>query len=128
MSQQKENVCPQENENEFEYTDTLDGFLDFITQDTHGRFGTVYHNFENCLRNAYYDMQPENFFNIYKNFINLFDGCCQCDRAFLEGSDEKILYNIKQVYNEAKEVEQNPDDTREPYFVFGLILWLLIWH
>ena len=36
--------------------------------------------------------------------------------------------NQIEVYNEVKESEQNPNDTREPYFVFGLIIWLLIWH
>ena len=109
----------------FDFPDTLYGFLNFITQDETGVF-SKYKNFEKSLKNLYYHTNPNEFCESYKIFVE--EKKNDSNRKYLCGDDKKIKTIIEGIYKIVKSCEKDPSDNRPPYFIFGLILWLNIWH
>ena len=128
-SEMAENCSQMKTEFNRQYPDTPYGFFDFITQDEKGIISEKHREFKNTLKTLYYDSTPEEFEELYNNFIKSGGQKNRINRRFIDGVyGETRLKAIKRIYNTTKVFERNPEDTRDPRFVFILQLWLNTWR
>lgn len=128
-SEMAENCSQMKSEFNTQYPDTPYGFFDFITQDNQGIISEKYLEFGNALNTLYYDSSPEEFEELYNNFIKTGRQENRITRRYIDGLyGETRLKAIKRIYNTTKAFERNPEDTRDPRFVFIRQLWLDTWR
>ena len=111
------------------FPDTINGFLDYITQDENGEIASMHINFRNTLTNIYYNYTPEEFEILYNNFILNHANVNRINRRFLTCIyGETRLNTIKRIYNITKTCEMNEQDARDPRYIFTLQFWLNTWR
>ena len=128
-SEMAENCSQMKTEFNTQYPDTPYGFFDFITQDEEGIISEKHQEFKNTLNKLYYHSTPEEFVELYNNFIKTGGQENRITRRFIDGVyGETRLKAIKRIYNTTRAFERNPEDTRDPRFVFILQFWLNTWR
>ena len=111
------------------YPDTFQGFINFITQDRIGQITQHHRRFNNALYTIYYNMTPGEFYNAYINFLNMINIRERYYRNFLVGFPNETIENcIQRIYNKTHGSHNNPEDHRDPRFVFAMNLWLELWN
>ena len=113
-------------------------FLDFITLDDRGKFNEITQDangnfkgysitFKKSLNNLYYNSNPEEFYKIYKSHVEGRKN--DSKRQYFYGDDKTIKNTIKRIYKNVDErIMMDRSNTRPAYYVFGLNVWLNIWH
>ena len=128
-SEMVENCSQMKTEFNAQYPDTPYGFFDFITQDEEGFISEKQRQFKNALNTLYYHYSPEEFEELYTDFTKSCGQKNRINRRFINGVyGETRLKAIKRIYNTTRAFERNPEDTRDPRFVFVLQLWLDAWR
>ena len=102
-------------------------FLDFITLDDRGEFNKGYSiNFKEALNDLYYNSNPDEFYKIYKSHVEGRKN--NSKRQYFYGDDKTIKKTIKRIYKNVNERMMDRSNTKQAYYVFGLNVWLNIWH
>lgn len=111
------------------FPDTFDGFINYITQDENGGIMQDHSRFNEALHTIYYHMTPEEFCNQYENFVNTLRPQERFYRNFLHGHNYETTENcIKRIYNKTQGSHADPQDIRDPRFIFVLNTWLELWR
>ena len=111
------------------FPDTFHGFINYITQDENGRITQRYNSFNNALDTIYYHMTPQQFCNQYENFVIHLHQHQRFYHNFLHGYNYETTENcIQRIYNKTHDSHNNPEDYRDPRFVFAMNLWLELWN
>ena len=127
-SEMSKNFSHKNTEFNRQYPDTPYGFFDFISQDEEGIISVKHKEFENALNTLYYHSTPEEFVELYNNFIKTSGQENRIARRFINGVyGETRLKAIKRIYNTTRAFEKNPKDTREPIFVLVFLIWFNTW-
>ena len=104
-----ENCCQMKTEFNKQYRDTPYALFDFISQDEEGIISTKHTEFGNELNTLYYHCSPEEFEELYNNFIKTDGQKNRINRRFIEGVyGETRLKAIKRIYNTTRAFERNP--------------------
>ena len=111
------------------FPDTFQGFVRYITQDENGEITLNHNMFNNALNTIYYNMTPKEFCNQYEIFVNTLEPQERFYRNFLRGRNYETKENcIERIYNKTQGSHADPQDNRDPRFVFSLNIWLELWR
>ena len=73
-------------------------------------------------------MTPQQFCNQYENFVIHLHQHQRFYRNYLSMRDETTENCIQRIYNKTHDSHNNPEDHRDPRFVFAMNLWLELWN
>lgn len=111
------------------FPDNFEGFINYITQDENGGIIQKYRMFNEILHIIYYHMTPEQFCNQYEYFVNHLDPSERFHRKFLHNNNNQTIQNcIERIYIKTRDSHANPQDNRDPRFVFVLNIWFELWN